>query len=260
MARMITIDGRLVAFAEVTDVAAPGREAASRRAHSQVGRPAGNAIQRPAGRACHLRQGVEQCLGVRVPRTREQSARIRVLDDPAAIHHGNALGAPGDDAEVVRHQDHRHPQLRAQVVDELKNLALDRHVQGRRRLVGDQQPGLAGQGSGDHRALAHATGQLMRVQASHALRLRHPDQSEHLDGPRRRRLTVRAPVHDDGLGDLPADRHGGVEGARRVLEDHADVVAPDRLHVALRQARQLGSGQPDRAGGDHAASRQQPQN
>ena len=49
------------------------------------------------------------------------------------------LARGGDHAQVVRDQDHRHPQVAAQVVDQVEDLGLDRHVERGRRLVGDQQ-------------------------------------------------------------------------------------------------------------------------
>ena len=79
---------------------------------------------------------------------------------------------PGDHPEVVRHQDDSHAELCAQVVDELEDVALDGHVQRGGRLVGDQQPRLAGQRGGDHRPLPHAARQLVRVQAGHPFQAR----------------------------------------------------------------------------------------
>ena len=45
----------------------------------------------------------------------------------------------------------------------LQDLGLDRHVQGRGGLVGDQHAGIARQRQGDHHALAHAARELVRV-------------------------------------------------------------------------------------------------
>jgi hypothetical protein len=49
------------------------------------------------------------------------------------------------------------------------DLRLDRHVERGRRLVGDQQAGLAGQRHRDHHALAHAARELVRVVLQAAL-------------------------------------------------------------------------------------------
>ncbi|MNR50778.1 hypothetical protein D3C85_1703480 [compost metagenome] len=49
-----------------------------------------------------------------------------------------------------------------QVQQQLHDACADGHVQGGGRFVGDQQPGPAGQGHGDHRALQLAARELVR--------------------------------------------------------------------------------------------------
>jgi hypothetical protein len=61
------------------------------------------------------------------------------LDDPAGIHHGDAVGGLGDHAHVVGDQHHRGAVLAAQPLQQRDDLRLDRHVERRRRLVGDDQ-------------------------------------------------------------------------------------------------------------------------
>ena len=55
------------------------------------------------------------------------------------------------------------PIARLQVAQQFQNLRLDRDVERRGRFVGDQQPRPAGDGDGDHDALAHAAGQSVRI-------------------------------------------------------------------------------------------------
>ena len=62
-----------------------------------------------------------------------------VLDDLAGVHHGDAVAHAGDDAEVVGDQQHGDVEALLQVGEEVEDLRLDRHVEGRRRLVGDEQ-------------------------------------------------------------------------------------------------------------------------
>ena len=50
-----------------------------------------------------------------------------------------------------------------QVLKQVQNLRLDGHVQRGSRLVGDDELGRAGQGHGDHDALAHTAGQLVGI-------------------------------------------------------------------------------------------------
>ena len=104
-----------------------------------------------------------QPLGVRVLRVLQQLQRGAGFDDLAAVHDHHLVGALGGQAEVVGDQQHRRAQFRGHLVQVVQDLALHRHVQGRRRLVGDEQARLAGQADGDQRALAHAAGELVRV-------------------------------------------------------------------------------------------------
>ena len=255
--RGVPFEQRLVLAAGVGHVPAPGGELAALGRGGQVRRLARDVVQ--PGRAFHrlLGQRTEQRLGVRVPRVAEQPDRAGRLDHPARVHDHGPVGPAGDHAEVVSDQDDRHAQPLAQVVDELKDLLLDGHVQRGGRLVRDEQLGLAGQRHGDHHALPHAAGQLVRVVADPLGRARHADQAEHLDGPRPGRLGVRAAVQHDGLGDLVPDRHRRVERRHRVLEDHADLVAPDVPHLVVGERGDLPAVQQDLAAGDVAAGRQQ---
>ncbi len=61
------------------------------------------------------------------------------LDDPALGHHADPLRHPPDDAEVVGDEQHRHAGLGLEVAEELQDLRLDRHVERRGRLVGDEE-------------------------------------------------------------------------------------------------------------------------
>ena len=61
----------------------------------------------------------------------------------AGVHDGDAVAVLGDDAEVVRDEDHRHPLLGLELGEQREDLILDRDVERGRRLVGEQQLGLA---------------------------------------------------------------------------------------------------------------------
>ena len=78
------------------------------------------------------------------------------------------------------------------LLQEVENLRLNRDVERRCRLVGDEQQRLARQRDGDEHALAHPSRQLMRVVAQPPRRVRNPDGLEQLDRLRARALP-RAP-------------------------------------------------------------------
>ena len=104
-----------------------------------------------------------------------------LLDDPSGIHDGDPVGRFGDDAEVVRDQQQRELEPGLQIPQEIQNLRLERRVEHRGRLVGDEQRRPAGERDGDHDPLAQAAGQLVRVVAVPAVGIRHPDRGEQLD-------------------------------------------------------------------------------
>ena len=49
------------------------------------------------------------------------------------------------------------------VADHREDLCLNRHIQSRRGLVGDQKSGVTDQGDGDNHALSHTAGKLIGV-------------------------------------------------------------------------------------------------
>ncbi len=77
------------------------------------------------------------------------------------------------------------PSSRLQLAQQLEDLRLDGDVERRRRLVGDQQLGLAGERHGDHHPLAHAARELVRVVVAAPLAASGmPTELEQLDAPR----------------------------------------------------------------------------
>ena len=97
------------------------------------------------------------------------------------------------------------------LADELEDLGLDRDVEGRRRLVGDEQLRVARQRHRDHDPLAHAARHLVRVLLDPAFGVGDPDRLERLDRLVPGRLLRQALVEDDRLGDLVADGEHRVE-------------------------------------------------
>src|SRR5829696_8928246 len=130
--------------------------------------------------------GAEEPDRVRVLRRREQLVHGRLLDLASGVHHEHAVGNVGDDAEVVRDEDDRRPQARADVPHQVEDPRLDRHVEGGRRLVGNEDLRVTGEGDRDHHPLAHPARQLVRVLVHAALGGRDPHELEQLDRPRTR--------------------------------------------------------------------------
>ena len=130
------------------------------------------------------------------------------------------------------------PRLRLRSLDQVEDLRLDRHVERRGRLVGDQHARLQRQRHRDHRPLPHPAGEFVRVVVDASLRVGDADRIEQLDRPLARRALARPRrvVRADRLDDLLADRVDGVQRGHRVLEDHRDLARRGPSAAALRSA------------------------
>ena len=84
------------------------------------------------------------------------------LDDLAEVHDRDPVGDVADDAEVVGDEDVGEPELVLKVVEQVDDLRLDRDVERRDRLVGDDQLRPQRQRPGDPDPLPLAAGELVR--------------------------------------------------------------------------------------------------
>ncbi|APZ55380.1 hypothetical protein Ga0080574_TMP5098 (plasmid) [Salipiger abyssi] len=105
----------------------------------------------------------EQRLGVGFVRGGKDLLGAAALDQIAAIHHRRAVRDLGHHAHVMGDEHHRHALFVLKLLDQFDDLRLNRHVERRGRLVGNQELRLAGQRHGDGHALPHAAGKLVRV-------------------------------------------------------------------------------------------------
>ncbi len=101
-----------------------------------------------------LRLGGEQAAGVVVLRVGKNLGDRAGLDDAPPEHDADPVGDPPHHAEVVGDEQHRHAEAAPQVGEQVEDLGLDGDVEGRGRLVGDEQVGLAGERHRDHHPLA----------------------------------------------------------------------------------------------------------
>ncbi len=190
---------RLLVPAPVGHVPAPGREPAALGRVDEVRRQARYGVQPLARLRCLVRQSLEKRLGVGMPRPGEQRLGVGELSDLAGVHDSHPVRAARDHAQVVGDEDDRHAKTQPQVVDELEDLLLDRHVQRGGGLVRDQELRLACQRHRDHHALPHAAGELVRVFLDPLPHSRDPDQVQDLGRAVHRLLLGHVPVQADDL-------------------------------------------------------------
>ena len=143
------------------------------------------ALRRGVGRQASSAWVYASCGAAKMPRDRA------LLADHAVAHHDDVVGDLADHAEVVADEQHAHPVLLLELGEQLEDLALDGHVERGRRLVGDQQLGLAGERHRDHHALLLAARELVRIRGEPPLRLGHADLDEQRLGARQRRALRR---------------------------------------------------------------------
>src|SRR5207237_6245134 len=119
--------------------------------------------RRPAGK---------QRARIGIARVAEQLRRRRLFPNFSIAHHHHVIGDLAHQREVVRDEEHRHLVALLQSGDQIHDLALDRHVQRRGRLIGDQELRLAGDRHGDHHALLLPARELKWIYVEPGLRLR----------------------------------------------------------------------------------------
>src|SRR5699024_4444656 len=84
---------------------------------------------------------------------------------------------------IVGDEDDSRIELRLQIPHELEDLGLHRDVEGRGRLVGDEQLRLAGQGLRDHDALTLTARELVRERMEPVLGVGDLDEAHELESP-----------------------------------------------------------------------------
>jgi len=164
------------------------------------------------------------------------------FDHASGIHHGNAVSHLRDDGEIVRDEEHGQSEPGAQVGEQIKNLRLDGDVEGSSGFIGDQQLRTVHDGHGDHDALAHSAGELMRIVACAAFGLGDGYVIHGLDGEFVRFAFCAIAMGQHGLGDLIADSHDGVESGHGFLKNHGDAGAAELAHRIVRKSSEIAGG------------------
>ncbi len=228
--------------------AAAGVEGAAGGPVHERGRLAGDLEERAAaGGSVEAGQRGEEPERVGVAGGGEERVDRRVLDLAAGVEDGDPVGEAGDDAEVVGDQEDRGAGAVPDPLEHVEDLGLEGDVERGGGLVGDEEGGVVGEGHGEHGPLAHPAGELVRVLLGAAAGVGDADQVEEGDDPLGPLGGARAVVDLDRLPDLRADGDDGVQRREGVLEHDRDVLAADRLEVALGSAEELLAPPADRA-------------
>ena len=167
----------------------------------------------------------------------------------ARVHDHDVVGHPGHHAEIVRDHDDGGAGLLLRLVQHLKDLGLDGDVQGRRRLIRDQDARVVGDGDRDHDALAHAAGEFVREGFQPVLGAGDSHHGQEVDGAGFLGFPAHGGVVDgERFDDLGAHGKHRCEGRQGVLEDHRELVAAVFAHGLIAQSEQLPALEPDGPG------------
>jgi hypothetical protein len=209
---------RHLARAQFVGHGAARAEHAPARRIGRTGQFARGQFLRRAGAAGRRQQRAR----VGVARLREQLVHRGLLHDPPQIHHQRALAQVPDHRQIVRDEHQGQPLLALQLGQQVEHLRLHRGVEGRHRLVADQDARPHDQRAGDAGALALPAGELVRIAlpqpAAQAHALEHRRHARLAPGG----VDLRA-QRRQRLGHAFRQRHPRVQAGDRVLEDHLDV-------------------------------------
>ena len=163
----------------------------------------------------------------------EQRVGRSALDDLAEVHHRDAIADVPDDVQVVRDEDESDPQPLAQLFEQVDYLRLDRRIERRDGLVGDQHLRADRERARDADALALAAAQ--RVRQVVLQPRREADRQQQLVDPvgalaarRRQRM------HLQHFAERLRQAHARIERRVRVLEHHLDTTGALQRRAAGR--------------------------
>ena len=174
----------------------------------------------------------------------EQCSSVGELRDAAEVHDRDPVADVLDDAHVVGDEEVGQPELALELLEQVQDLRLDRHVERGDRLVADDQVGFEDERPGDPDPLALAAGELVRI-AARVVR-REPDEVHHPADLLPSFVRAAEAMDPQALADAVADRRPRVEARVRVLEDDLDPPAVGLEGRALER-RDLDAVETDRA-------------
>ena len=188
-------------------------------------------------RRLQRRHGGDELLGIGMLRIVQHRRGRALFDDDAVLHHRDAVGDLGDDAEIMGDEQHRRLAALLQVADQLQDLRLRGDVERGGRLVGDQELRVERQRHRDHGALALAARQLMRIGFRRHLGIGNPHVRQQRQHPCVDLGLRQVGVDRKHLADLVADGAQRIERRHRLLEDHRDAGAAHLAHLGDRWPR-----------------------
>ena len=170
----------------------------------------------------------------------EERSRGADLDEPAAVHDGDAGRERGDHRKVVAHVHGSYSVRLTELADRLENVCLGGHVETGRRLVENDHARAIREGHRERHPLLLPTRELMRVAPKERGVGRQQHLTENLDDPCASLGVGRAePVLGERLLELFADAHRRAESRGRVLRDIRDQPAAQTLALERGESKDV---------------------
>jgi predicted RNA-binding protein YlqC (UPF0109 family) len=189
------------------------------------------------GEAWH---GREELLRVRLLRAGDDGGSRALFDRQAPVEHDDLVGDLADDAHVVRDEQHAQVELAHEPAEQVEDAALNRDVEGRGGLVGDEQMGRSAERHRDQHALQLAARHLVRVGGEDPFGIAELGLREQFGRAVRGGGTAADPLaHPQQVAEDPADLRRRGEGAHGLLEHDADAVRADLAEPRAVRADEL---------------------
>jgi hypothetical protein len=198
----------------------------------------------------------EETAGVGVKRLSEEILNRRGFDDLAGVHDDDPVGGAGDDAEVVRDDDHRDLESTPDVVEQREDGRLGGDVETGRRFVEDEDSWHTGEGHRDGDALELTAGELMGVTLGELRGVGKPDGGQEFDRAGVGGGAVATGVEGDGVGHLATDPLGRGQTLTGVLGDERDHATAHPSQFAGVEREEIAPFDRDVSIKDHAAGPQ----
>ncbi len=145
----------------------------------------------------------------------------------AEIHHADPVGDMAHQMQSVADEQIGQSQPLFQILQQIDHLRLDRHIQGRYRLVRNDKPWMQRNRAGDRHALALSSRQRMRI--ARLPRRIEADLLQQIPHPGTPFGCAQAFMHHKRLADDLPKCPARVDRSIRVLEDHLHVPAASDL-------------------------------